>query len=462
MCAMKVYGIARAPVRDRKRILADVRTRAAATRTTEFSYVANPSYLFPAYELYPLAAKPKIPLQRLVGVVTDMDGTTTTTETLCIHSLEMMVRRMTGKHTPAQWRGFIKRDLPHIIGNSTTKHVEYLLSTYKKLLRPADIRKSFFYAALWTLAFGNDEARRQEVQDNVKAMGISIAVMERYGKVLARGRTDAALERTALRCYRQFGERLPVTDFTTLVRIGIDVYYQCYHAILEQLRHGRGEALTHITNGKPLIAPMPGVGIFLALLKGWLGSEAGKLTPLLVEDLHSTSAQRAGYKERLQRLGVYFQKHPVRIAVVTSSIFYEGDIVLTEVFRMLHKGVADWPLSTKRRRYIREYFKDYRSTYDAVVSASDSSEIRLKPHRDLYSIALHRLGVTPKDFSSVLGFEDSEPGLLAIRAAGVGMSVAVPFAQTRGHDFSSASAVLSQGLPEAILERNVFLPISRV
>lgn len=55
----------------------------------------------------------------MVAIVQDMDGTTT--ENLCLHSLETMVRRVTARLTPAQWTGLDRaRDYPHIIGNSTT------------------------------------------------------------------------------------------------------------------------------------------------------------------------------------------------------------------------------------------------------------------------------------------------------------------------------------------------------
>ena len=53
----------------------------------EFAVVANPAYIHPPYELYPLAPRITPPVARLAAVVCDMDGTTTTTEPLCLHSL---------------------------------------------------------------------------------------------------------------------------------------------------------------------------------------------------------------------------------------------------------------------------------------------------------------------------------------------------------------------------------------
>jgi beta-phosphoglucomutase-like phosphatase (HAD superfamily) len=104
----------------------------------------------------------------------------------------------------------------------------------------------------------------------------------------------------------------------------------------------------------------------------------------------------------------------------------------------------------------RHYLKHYRNTYDAFITASDSTEIRLKPHRDLYSIALHQMNVPVKDFGNVIGFEDSESGTIAIRAAGIGRCIAVPFAQTKGHNFEAATLVCAGGVPEVVLEHNVF------
>jgi len=141
------------------------------------------------------------------------------------------------------------------------------------------------------------------------------------------------------------------------------------------------------------------------------------------------------------------------VAVVTSSIAYEANIVLGEVVRAMRRQMADWPACDE----LAARLDSPASLFDAVVTASDSSEIRLKPHRDLYSIALHALGLAPRDFPAVLGFEDSESGVVAIRAAGIGLCVAVPFADTAGHDLSAAAHVLHGGLPQAILEHNLFL-----
>ncbi|RKY63240.1 MAG: hypothetical protein DRP99_04455, partial [Candidatus Latescibacterota bacterium] len=257
-------------------------------------------------------------------------------------------------------------------------------------------------------------------------------------------------------------------DFTDKVRAAIDIYYTRYHEILAAIAKGQGERLSRelLSGGRRLVEPMPGVGMFLALIKGWLGEDL----ELFFEEMREHLIFQAGYdakrldpyKGRLARLGRYFQKNPAKVAVVTSSIEYEANIVLNEVFDVIRKQISDWPLPEEKKEGLLSCFQDPRSLYDGIVTATDSSEIRLKPHRDLYSIALHRLGIPPGQFENVVGFEDSESGTIAIRAAGIGLCVAVPFTGTKGHDLSAASYVLHGGLPEAVLVHGCFLPEGRL
>jgi len=46
----------------------------------EYAVIKNPSYVYPDYEFYPLPPKIRTPREKLVAIVKDMDGTTTTTE----------------------------------------------------------------------------------------------------------------------------------------------------------------------------------------------------------------------------------------------------------------------------------------------------------------------------------------------------------------------------------------------
>lgn len=246
----------------------------------------------------------------------------------------------------------------------------------------------------------------------------------------------------------------------------MDVYYQRYHQILASIDRGEGEELSGELlpdPGKRLIEPLPGVAVFLSLIKGWLGEDIA----LFYDELknHLLNNPHLDYKEknlekcksRLSGLGRHFQKHPLKVAVVTSSIAYEANIVLKEVFSVVRKQVEQWPVTDSKKKEMLSGFSDCRSFYDGFVTASDSNEIRLKPHRDLYSIALHLMGIPKEDFDCVLGFEDSESGTISIRAAGVGLCLAVPFSGTAGHNLDAAAYILHGGLPETILAKNMFL-----
>lgn len=433
----------------------------------EFAVVANPSYVFPPSELYPLAPVPALPLGRLAGVVKDMDGTTTTTEPLCLHSLEWMTGRIGGRRA-GEWPGLNRtRDYPHIIGNSTTKHVEYLVDTYGADFDARACLAAWIEAAVWTLAHGRDPGRRREVRANLSALGLK-ALLERPGfRELAEAKEYDAerVARFAKQAASDLLERFRAESPTHRVRAAVDIYYMRYHLILGDIADGRGEGRAREVLGSPeahLIEPMPGIGPFLAALKGILGADLGLFADELIAhvrekglEVDNETAARA--PERLARLGERFERHPVPVAVVTSSIAYEAGIVLGEVFRVLREQAAQWAVAPSRREAALQRFESPHVFYDAVVTASDSSEIRLKPHRDLYSIALHALGLVPDDFASVVGFEDSESGVTAIRAAGVGLSVALPFADTAGHDLSAAARILPGQIPQALALENLFL-----
>lgn len=434
----------------------------------EFVTIKNPDYIYPPYELCPLAPKILIPVKRLSAAVMDMDGTTTTTETLCIHSLEYMVRQITSRLLPQEWQGLdAVADYPHIIGNSTTKHVEYLIETYQKYIQPEALKRAYFYAAVWFLLSGKDKKRIQEVQQNLSHLGCHELLQdERFRTTQAsQVKDDSALIPYLL---DRYGDGFHAVSFSDRVRAGIDIYYQRYHEILSLIQQGKGEELSSQLLGRTnahLIEPMPGVGVFLALVKGWLGDEIIPLFPLICEEYSrrdTESVKQLNLHEiqaKLLQLSRRFQQQPLKIAVVTSSILYEAKIVMTELFRVLSKQIESWQISDSAKKMILEKFVNYNNIYDGFVTASDSHEIRLKPHRDLYNIALHQLGIPKEIFHEVIGFEDSESGTIAIRTAGIGLCIAVPFSDTQHHDLLAASFILKGGLPEALLKYNLFIRI---
>lgn len=429
---------------------------AARLGADEVAIVRNPGYLFQPYEIYALAPR-RTSLRRLAAAVMDMDGTTTTTETLCLHSLETMVRRATGRLESAEWDGLDReQDYPHIIGNSTTRHVEYLVDTYGDAFSETRFPVGFLWAASWTLVHGRDPGRRLEVEADMAALGMSSLVRDPAFLELADLPEPVGAER-AVRLLP--GDRVTaLRDPVNRVRAAVDIYYARYHEILAQLAQGRAEDVAREILGDAsaaVIDPMPGIPVFLPLLKGWFGrpEDAEALAPVLCPD----PERHASAREALTLLGKRFAAAPARVAVVTSSIAYEAEIVLAEVFRSIRLQIEQWPVRDELRATLLQRFAAPSAYYDAVVTASDSSEIRLKPHRDLYALALHRLGMPRSRFGEVVGFEDSESGVVAIRAAGIGLAVGVPFSDTAGHDLSAASIIVRGGLPEVITDHHCFL-----
>ncbi len=434
----------------------------------EFAVVANPQYVYPPFDLYPFAP-PRIVLERgLMGAVMDMDGTTTTTEPLCIHSLETMVRRITGRQEVADWAGLDHdKDFPHIIGNSTTRHVEYLVQAYGEGICPAELQRWHILSSAWTLGQGADEGRKKEVRANLSALGVDrLMELPEFGQLmnLKEVSCPAAVELLNL-LESAVGGGYQLDNTAAVVRASVDIYYQRYHQILAEIHAGRGDDIAAEVFGQSgghLIEPMPGIGVYLSLIKGWLGADAAACAPELLGHLNkqglASGLTMAATEDILRRLGAHFSKNPARAAIVTSSIEYEARIVLSEVFRVLRQQISEWPLPEEKRASLSERFAEPTRLYDGFVTASDSSEIRLKPHRDLYSLALHRIGLLPEQFANVAGFEDSESGTIAIRAAGIALCCALPFSMTRGHTFQAATHTCNGGLPEVILCHQCFLP----
>lgn len=435
----------------------------------EFAVVKNPGYIHPGFELYPLAPKIKKSVSNLSASVMDMDGTTTTTEALCIHSLEYMVRKLSGRLTKKKWKGLDPvKDYPHIIGNSTTKHIEYLIEKYQKSFKNDQIIKSYLYAAEWTIIYGKDAKRKEEVLQNLNDLNCSKFLNdERLLKLNPSSLPDDEDElQISDYLYTKYNSQFKKPDFNSLVRIGIDVYYQHYHEILERIKLGEGKFIAEELFGNPekhLIEAMPGIEIFLPMIKGLITSNEDVFFDQLLIDYEIKSGQRFPEKNidkarnSFNKLCYHFINNPLKVAVVTSSIYYEADIVLREVFKIIYAKLDKMLPVSAEKSLILNNFKDHRNYYDAVVTASDSNEIRLKPHRDLYSIALYKLNVPREKFNQVVGFEDSESGTIAIRAAGIGLSIAVPFAETSGHNLKAATYICKGGLPEVILKHNLFL-----
>ncbi len=446
---------------------AETAARLAGALSDQYAIVANPPYIYPPYDVYPLSKGTPVLEEGLLAAVMDMDGTTTTTEPCCIDALNMMVRRCCGRADDPAWPGLDQaRDYPHIIGNSTTKHVEYLVRAYGDRFLPEALREHLVLGAAWTLARGKDLGRKRDLRNTLGALGLADLESDpAFQELMKSDDFYAADTRSAARDIAEaHRDAFTFEGVSNLTRAGIEIYYQRYHEVLGWVAEGRGDEMAEQVlgrGGKRLIGPMPGVGVFLALLKGWLGAEAADFAEFLAEPLSAAGmldpSGLPACRERLGRLGAYLAEQPARVALVTSSIFYEADLVLTEVFRIIRTEIGQWPVSEAKKAFLLEHFASPHVYYDGFITATDSSEIRLKPHRDLYSMAMHEIGLYPEDFGKAVGFEDSESGTIAIRAAGIRVCCALPFHMTTGHHFAAATRVCPGGLPEVMLKHGLFL-----
>ncbi len=408
---------------------------------SEYALIQNPAGVFPEVEIAPLSRKISA-TNDLRAVVCDMDGTLTTTEGLCLHSLETMVKRWMIPEHAQRWSGLDpERDYPHVIGNSTTRHVEYLMETYGDQLDPQQFTAAFIHAARWLLVQGKDLRLKADVRRQIQIAGGNATAFEE-------GESQST--------------DLTIPDGLQQVSFAVTIYYQRYHEILQAMG---SPDLKEVAPGlDALIEPMPGVGLFLTLIKGWLTPEQMlDLYPTWMEALPADLMPRRGDPEyelgqkRLSGLAEYFQAKPAIVGLVTSSIDYEMRIVLKAVFSEISQQIQDWNIDQAHKNELLAKFSDYRQVLDVRVNASASSEGRLKPHRDLYSMALQQLGVPTSEFECVIGFEDSESGVIAMRAAGIGLAMAVPFLETSKHDLSAATAILKGGLAEAVVMQGLFL-----
>ena len=296
---------------------------------------------------------------------------------------------------------------------------------------------------------------------------------------------------------QRFGGAFRTSHTGEIVSAALDVYYFRYHAILQAIEAGRTaelEALLPLptdagegAGGPPagaggpgegaggsapadlrvrrqvedpphrrLIQPMPGYEVFVPLVKGWLGAEAEAFyEPLRAvlsasrPDIPATRLDAA--RGRLAALGAHFEREPARLALVTASIAYEAQVVMRAVLRGMAADAPRWPVSAQRRDAIAERLADYRAVFDAFINASHACEHRLKPHPDLYSLALSEMSIAPRDYPCCVGLEDTEPGVIALRAAGIGCAIALPNHDTSRQDYAAATDVLRGGLPELLL-----------
>lgn len=421
-----------------------------------YARVDNPPYIKPAYEYIPLLPNVLKLEHGIRAVFMDMDGTTTMTEDLCLHALETFVRKATGKYGSDDWAGLNpEQDYPHIIGSSVTANVGYLIQAYGKEFQKPRLDQAFIAATAWTLGHRPGTDRVRETKSDLLAVG-GAGILEdpRYTALVE---MDSPQSEHATELATHYGPFLDWSIPENRVRCGLAIYYESLHAMLLHIEQGHSASVADkiYKDGRAhAIVPLNGVGLLHALVQGWLGEDTAA-----VAQWHSVKHQcpMTLTVEHLNKLGQYFEAHPTPVALVTSSTAFEAHVVLNEVFSGLIDEVAQWPLSEEKRACIQAGFKDHNTFYAAVITASDCHEIRLKPYRDLYNVGLHALGILPDEAINVVGFEDTESGVIALRAAGVGIPCAVPFEGTAGHDFQAASHIQAEGVLGAVLQQGLFM-----
>ncbi|HEY3269154.1 MAG TPA: hypothetical protein VGM37_19760 [Armatimonadota bacterium] len=449
------------PAEDAAQLLREI---AGGLGADEVAVVQNLDYVYAPYELYPLAPKVMGPLDRIAAFAVDMDGTSTTTEPLCLHALEYMVRRFTARPAPEDWSGLDPvLDYPFVVGNSNFRHTEFLVGRYGGDMKLEALRDAFFEALIWTLARMEDPHRRKDIRLTAVNCGLGPMLDDPgFQELIAGGAvTDDNPAELAGPLIARFGGLFQAGTDAALVGAAMDVYYHRYHLILSMVARGEGERLSReLLGGRRLIEPMPGYAVFLALIKGWLGEGAAALAPALLAALPADHPLRdlpEAAAASLAALGRRFAERPARIGLVTASIAFEAHATIAEIFRGMREDVATWPLPAAKVEAIRNRLADYRTVYDGFVTATDSSEARLKPHRDLFAIALYQMAIPREDYARCIGLEDSEPGIISLRAAGIGCAVALPNHDTTRQNYHAAAHTLAGGLPELILARNLLL-----
>lgn len=407
-----------------------------------FALIPAAGKRWPPYEICPMAAPATQLHDGFEAALMDMDGTISTTEPLVLEALDAMVAALIGHD--ARWEGIDRaRYYAELVGHSNAFVVARLLETYRDDYDAHATARAFFHAAAWTLANVDDAPRQAAIQDVMRRLEMAQVIEDVRWKELVAEPEAASARAKSEELAREFVAHFGWNE-SRLVRAGGEIYSAAYHRLLFAASRG---ALTGAAN----VAPMPGVGVFIALLAGALGADAATLSPVL----GATSDDAA---QQLAKLGKHFEANPVRLAVVTSSTSFEARLVLGAVFRTLREQSRAWPLPNAKRDAVDRLFYAPDETFGCIVTATGVPEMRLKPYRDLYSLALDRLEIPRERLHRVAGFEDSAAGCTAIRTAGVPLSVAVPSEVTEGQSFDAATVICERGLPQVIFDHNCFLP----
>lgn len=419
----------------------------------EFACIENAPGIFPPRELVPLGEK----FARLDGppaaIFLDMDGTTTYTEPLFLHDVEEVVRRTTGWRSKEAWGGIDpERDYPNIVGYSTIRNLEYLYESVGHAIQP-DL---FFAETLQALIFLAEHNVPRHIHAQIETL-TGIFGMEAWWSHALDPRRNAARSEALIHACRQRFSSIAQEMFANF---GLMIFYADYIDILERVNRGEGSSVAEFIYGNPTVPAinaMPGIALLCALAKGWLPEACANDLARSVQLAYPQMPVEGDLGETLARLCRVFRSSPIPVALVTSSGSHETNLLLQAVFQALRTEAASWPLDETAKETILKGFESHQRYFDTIVTCDDVIEGRTKPYRDAYTLALARLGMDGRHAPRVIGFEDTEAGIIAQRGAGIGIPCAVPIEHTLGQDFQAAAHVLHGGVLEAIVKHGLFI-----
>ncbi|MGE5499508.1 MAG: hypothetical protein ACM3Q2_15615, partial [Syntrophothermus sp.] len=337
-------------------------------------------------------------------------------------------------------------------------------------IKPEAMKESYLHSVLWTLISGHNEERKDEASFSLDQFGLGEMLKDSKLHEFMLQKEFSKFNSNLITNYflHKYGSQLSIKNFDDTVRAAAEIFFQHYHQMLELIKYGEGSNLAEEISGQselPLVRPMPSIPLLFALAKGLLGEDVAYLFDEMSQELKHKSSQvyrissQEEAREKLVKLGKYFESHPLKLALVTSSGGYEADIILVELFNVISHEIRKWKIPQAKKEMLLEKFSDYKNIVNVFITGDKVSKIRPKPHRDLFSIALSRLGLPQSMFSQIVGFEDSENGIIALRASGIGLTAAVPVMRNSRHDLSAASFILQGGITEALLNYNLFMSL---
>lgn len=402
--------------------------------SNEFAVVENPAGVYPPYELYPLPPKQERLTQDPVAILIDLDGTIVDSEPMYVAVLEEVARAIVGADRDVPILDET-RDHPNLVGGSVTAHAGYLWDRFGDAFDAAAFHRHVIAALRYNFVNPFEEARFEETRQALHRLRIADIQHDRRF-------TQADLsDRELMELSSQY--RIDYDSDSARI-LGATQFY--YHRLYIMLQHHNRSASIQLT---------PGATIFHAIVKGVrleMRPLADHLMGYLSDELPDDPVKT------LERLSELFLNTSPRVAVVTSSTGPEADALLKAAFQHMQAEAEQWPVrDSMERDRLRSQFAEPYSFYEAVFTASDVPEMRLKPHRDLYSLALAQLGIGPDQFHRVLVLEDSPVGVTAARAAGCPLVCAMPLPINRNQSFPHATHVVPGGLPELLLEHGGFL-----